>query len=758
MSKKYYFGGVCTILAIASTAFLLADNPYQTWSSYGSGPDQSKYLIQSQITKDNVKNLALAWSYSTSDQRDYQDNPIIADGIMYVFAKDNSVVALDAATGKEIWIHANIDGIARRGMALWQSADKRQKRLLFTVRNSLQAIDANTGKSILNFGTNGAVDLRQNLGVDPLKVGRVASHTPGTIFGDIIILGSSPGESYLSAPGHIRAYSVRTGALLWRFNTIPQPGEYGYDTWPPEAYKYMGGVNCWGEITVDEQKGIAYIPLGSPTYDYYGADRHGANLFGNCLLALNARTGKRIWHYQTVHHDLWDYDLTAAPQLITVNHAGKKIDAVAIASKQGFLFAFDRSNGKPLWPIEERPVPASDVPGEQAWPTQPFPTVLEPFNRQTVHEDDISSIFLSETEVKNWKERVRNARKGLFTPPGMVETIAMPGAVGGANWGNTAANPSKGLVYVLTQDYPSFYKLEARPPTVSRAFQARIQEMENLQKGAKVYSAHCQICHGKDLDGTGVAPSLLGLGPQLNLNYIHDIVQNGQGRMPPVQHVSDTEIEQIFAFIKDKATAVATRKTIKDVKISGPVVAVGGAPGELATRSNVGFNFAGNPYPEGIQVPSTRYYTGYGLGHAYLLSPPWSSISAYDLNTGRKIWTRPLGEDPHALKRGYQNTGVPTGSQRNGIVVTSNGLLFATVTTGQIYCYDAATGAILWQSQTPLGIASFPSMYQHKGRTYLVVNATTPQIAGWNQTDEQKEQNAKEAPKGGAYYVYALPK
>jgi quinoprotein glucose dehydrogenase len=731
---------------------------HTTWHSYGSGPDQSKYFIQDQISKDNVKNMELAWSYATGDERDYQLNPMIVDSMMYVLAKDNSLVALHAATGREIWIHASLAGISRRGITYWQSEDGKDRRLIFTLKNSLQAIDAITGKSIMTFGKDGAVDLRQGLDRPAESIGRIASATPGNVYKDILILGSSPGESYLSTPGHIRAYNVITGEMVWKFNTVPQPGEYGYDTWPPEAYKYVGGVNCWGEITIDEKNGIAFIPLGSPTYDYYGADRHGSNLFGDCILALDAKTGKRLWHFQTVHHDLWDYDLTAAPQLLHVNQNGKKIEALGIATKQGFLFAFERKTGKPLWPVEERAVPQSNMPGEKSWPTQPFPTVLEPFNRQTFTENEVSPIFLTHEEYTTWKNRVAKARKGLYMPPDTAETISMPGAVGGANWGNTAANPEKGLMYVLTQDYPSFYKLEVKPPAMSPNFRARIEAQQMIVKGKTHYETFCQSCHAKDLNGAGAAPSLLTLGPNLKDTYIREVVQQGIGRMPPVQHISDEEINAIFAYIKDNAASGGDIKKEDKEKIKGPVVAFGGAPGEKATRSTVAFNMAGNDYPAGVKVPPQRYYTGYGLGFPFIMNPPWSTITAYDLNTGKKMWSKPLGEEAQAVKKGFSKTGVPTGSQRNGVVVTSNGLLFVTVTNGQVFAMDADNGNILWSTQTPLGIASPPSMYEYNGQIYLAVNATTPQIAGWNLTEKQKEESAKTAKKGGSYYVYTLPK
>ncbi len=343
-----FFFSIAVILIISAGCKNDSENTHTTWTDYGGGPDQSKYVALDEINKANVSELQVAWKYSTDDDRVYQWNPIVVDSIMYVLAKNNSLVALNAATGKEIWIHANLRGIAGRGINYWESKDRKDRRLLFQMNNYLQAIDALTGKSILSFGTNGLVDLKEGLGENSKTIARAQSGTPGKIFENLLLLGSAPGEGYVSTPGHCRAFDVVTGKLAWIFHTIPQPGEFGYDTWPKDAYKYIGGVNTWGEISVDEKRGIAYFPLGSPTYDYYGGDRIGSNLYGNSLLALDARSGKRVWHYQTVHHDLWDYDLSAAPQLITVNHKGKKIDAVAVAAKTGFLFVFDRGTGEPL--------------------------------------------------------------------------------------------------------------------------------------------------------------------------------------------------------------------------------------------------------------------------------------------------------------------------------------------------------------------------------------------------------------------------
>ena len=500
------------------------------WQDYGGGPDSSKFVDLTEITPQNVAGLTVAWSYPVGDSNVYQFNPIVAGGRMYVLAKNQSLVALDAATGKEIWIHAGLRGIARRGINYWESPDGRHRRLTFQINNNLQAIDASTGKSILTFGTNGIVDLREGIGRDPALVGRVQSATPGKIFENLLLLGSAPGEGYLSAPGTLRAYDVVTGRLAWAFHTVPQPGEDGYETWPKDAWKYVGGANTWGEISVDTRRGIAYFPTGSATYDYYGADRIGSNLYANCLIALDARTGKRLWHFQVVHHDLWDYDLTAAPQLITVIHDGKPIDAVAQAAKHGFMFVFDRVTGKPLWPIEERPIEKSTIPGEQTWPTQPFPTKPAPFSRQRMTVDDLTPLFLTDAERTQWIERISKARSGLFAPLSTEhETIAVPGAVGGANWGNTASYPAKGLVYVISQDFPSFYQLSTTPPNLGPPPSARAAQGD--QRGRGLYTQTCQACHGPDRAGSPTAPTLLGLGTRVTFEDFRQVVLVGRGHM-----------------------------------------------------------------------------------------------------------------------------------------------------------------------------------------------------------------------------------
>ncbi len=410
--------------------FLLTVNGQQShtnWSDYGGAADSAQYSALNQINRSNVKGLKVAWTYATGDSNKYSFNPLMADGLLYLLARNNSVVALDATTGKEVWVHEVLPHpklITNRGINYWESRGRKDRRLLFASDNFLQAIDAWTGESILSFGNNGRVDLREGFGRDPQTLTLVQSTTPGRVFEDLLILGSATNQGYGSAPGDIRAFHVRTGKLAWTFHTIPHPGEFGYETWPADAWKTAGGANGWSELSLDAQRGIVYIPTASPKYNFYGADRKGANLFGDCLLALDARTGKRLWHFQMVHHDIWDYDNPTAPKLLTVRHNGKTVDAVAQVGKEGFVWVFDRVTGEPLWPIEERPVPRSDMPGEETSPTQPFPLKPPPFARQKFTADDLSPFIDDPQERARFREEIQNARnEGIFTPPGARNTI-----------------------------------------------------------------------------------------------------------------------------------------------------------------------------------------------------------------------------------------------------------------------------------------------------------------------------------------------
>jgi glucose dehydrogenase len=444
--------------AVSSAADLRS---FQTWSEYLGGADSSQYSSLRQINKSTVRQLEVAWTYGTGDTHQYLFNPLMAGGMLYVQAKNNSLVALDAATGKELWVHPFQGPVTTRGINYWESRDQSDRRL-FTINGGfLTAIDARDGQTVLSFGDNGRMDLRIGLNDRDWSLSPpIQTNNPGRVFADLIIVPlMRSGGDYAYLPGDIHAYDVRTGKLLWVFHTVPRPGEFGYDTWPKDFWLRSGGGINWNELSIDEPRGIVYVPTGTGKFDHYGADRLGQNLFANSTIALDARTGKRLWHFQTVHHDLWDYDLPAGPKLLTVKHEGKSVDVVIQPTKQGFLFVLDRVTGQPLWPIEERPVPKSDVAGEQAWPTQPFPTKPPPFARQALKERDINSL-IPEDEQAFWREKLRTVRNdGLFTPPSLRGTLSIPGVGGGASWATAAVDPTKGTLYIVSHDAPTIITL-----------------------------------------------------------------------------------------------------------------------------------------------------------------------------------------------------------------------------------------------------------------------------------------------------------
>jgi quinoprotein glucose dehydrogenase len=744
---------------LVGAALAGAQPDHKTWLDNGGGPDNSHYTTLSQITKANVNELAVAWSYPSNDNVAYVWNPLIVDNVMYVLARNNSLVALDATTGKEIWIHADLQGIAPRGINYWERKDRKERRLIFQRNSYLEEIDALTGKSILTFGTDGVVNLRDGLRRYPRgsPFGRIQSNNPGKVFENLIILGSAPGEGYLSPPGDLRAFDVISGKLVWQFHTIPLPGEFGYDTWPKEAWKYAGAANTWGEITIDEKRGIAYFPTGSATFDFYGADRPGADLFGDCLLALDARTGKRLWHFQMVHHDLWDYDNTSAPQLTTVRHAGKTVDAVALAGKTGFLYVFNRVTGAPLWPIEERPVPKSDMPGEHASPTQPFPTAPPPFAVLKFTADDLNPYILTPEERAHWKQVVDSARnEGIFTPPSMRDTIQMPGNQGGSNWGTTSSNPTNGMVFVLGLNEPAILKMSLDMPGRSGGGGGRATG--SAAQGRGVYQRRCVMCHGDDLSGNGNYPSLIDVTTHMGVETVRAIVAGGKGPMPAFSSdIDEADMNALMAYLANPAAAAEGGRGGRGGRgagvappLGGPVVASGGAPAAkilagavaAAGRGSYG-SMGGPPYPEDVDVPSNRYYTGYNV-MGNIIKPPYTTLTAYDLNTGTIKWQVPVGDDLRALAEGVHDTGAI--GLRAGMVVTSTGLVFLTGGDAKMRAYDAETGKVLWTATLPGQSRGIPAMYQVNGRQYLIVNATTAQ-GGPNPSSD----NAR------GYVAFALP-
>jgi quinoprotein glucose dehydrogenase len=709
--------GLC---GIAVLLFAADERSYTDWTDYLGGPDSAQYSALKQINKSNVSQLQVAWSYPTGDKNNYDFNPVIVDSVIYVQAKNNSIVALDAATGREIWVHPNnTRAITGRGVNYWESKDRSDRRLFYCVNNFLVAIDARTGASIPSFGEDGKADLKQGFdGRDPKTLVRIQNNTPGRVFENLLILGSAGGADYESNPGAIRAFDVRTGKLAWVFHTIPHPGEFGYNTWPPDAWKTVGGVQNWSEMTLDEKRGIIYIPLASPSYDFYGGNRKGQNLFGDSLVALDARTGKRLWHFQFVHHDLWDYDAPAAPKLLTVKHDGKMVDAVAQPTKMGFLFVFDRVTGAPLWPIEERAVPKSDVPGEESSPTQPFPTKPPPFSRQKFTADEINP-YITEEERASFKDRVLSARnEGLYTPPSLRGTIEMPGHNGGANWGGAAVDPSAGLLYVQSKDFRVYVKLDSKPP---RGGPAGVVGMETpAQLGSAIYSRNCADCHGADLGGQGDIPALKGITTRLTADQIKTTVTSGQGRMPAFAQFTPGNFNSLVAYLANPSAAPPLPSIPEP-----PVVATPGAPQRFWA-------------PYDFMLATSNRLSAIG--------PPWSQLTAYDLNTGTIKWQVPLGEVSALAAEGHTDTG--SHFPRGGMVVTAGGLLFsATASDRKFRAYDRDTGKVIWETGIPEGAEAVPAVYEVGGREYVVIC-----VAAGNGM-----MMAPAAQRAGAYLAYALP-
>ncbi|HUQ91694.1 MAG TPA: pyrroloquinoline quinone-dependent dehydrogenase [Bryobacteraceae bacterium] len=449
------------------------------WPVYGGDAGTSRYSPLKQINTGNARNLKPVWTFHTGDKTDrpatqIQCTPIVIDGIMYVTSAQAKVIALRAATGEKLWSYDPFDGIdddkprgVSRGVTYWSHG--KEKRIFFTYRARLVSLDANTGKPAAPFGDNGQVDLTRGLDRDITGLAYYVT-TPGVVYHDLLILGSTTGEGpRLSAPGHVRAFDVRTGKQKWIFHTIPHPGEFGYETWSKDSWKYSGGTNVWGGLTVDSRRGLVFLATGSPTFDFWGGDRIGDNLFGNSVVALDANTGKRAWHYQVVHHDVWDYDLATAPSLVTLRRDGKSIDALVQVSKMGFVFVFDRVTGKPLFPIEERPVPPSDVPGEILSRTQPFPLKPPPLSRQRLLEEDIAD--LTPAKRAYLLERYRKLRAGeIYLPPSVQGTLILPGFNGGANWGGGSIDPAKGVLFVNSNENVYWMTMKKAAPGAGYTF------------------------------------------------------------------------------------------------------------------------------------------------------------------------------------------------------------------------------------------------------------------------------------------------
>jgi len=665
------------------------------WPAYGGGPDDTHYSPLAQINRQNVRNLQTAWTFDTGETGGLQTNPLVVGGVLYAYTPSQKVIALDAATGSLIWkFDSGVKGTQpARGLAYWAKAEDR--RILAGVMSFVYALDVRTGKPIATFGEDGRIDLRENLGRDPQQQW-LSLTTPGIIYRDLLIVGAREPETLPAPPGDIRAYDVVSGKLRWTFHTIPHPGEFGYDTWPKDAWKTSGAANNWAGMALDRQRGIVYVPTGSAASDFYGADRVGDDLFANCLLALNAETGERIWHFQVVKHDLWDRDLPSPPTLVAVEHHGKRIDAVAETTKHGYVFLFDRATGQPLFPIAYHHYPPSTVPGEVTAETQPLPEKPLPFARQLLTEEMLTG---RTPEAHAWAvEHFRRFRsEGQFVPFSVgKDTVVFPGFDGGAEWGGSAVDPATGVLYVNANDVAWTGAL-AKGATGAES------------SSRTIYLSQCSVCHRPDLSGSPPDfPSLAGVANRRTPAQIIAIIRHGSGRMPAFSGLNDDQVTALLDYLTSG----------KDREVSGG----------MASQSS--------PY----------VFTGYRKfldpdGYP-AVAPPWGTLNAINLNTGEYVWKIPLGEYPALAAQGLKNTGT---ENYGGPIVTGGGLVFigASSYDRKFHAFDKDTGKLLWEATLPFSGNATPATYEVNGRQYVVIAAAGGRPIG--------------TPSGGAYVAFALP-
>jgi quinoprotein glucose dehydrogenase len=676
-------------MMLASSAAVAAD---REWPVYLGDAARTHYSQLKQINRRNVGKLELAWTYHAGDARvdnqsQIQCNPIIVHGVLYATTPQLKLVALQAATGLELWRFDPFAGSpnravgVNRGVVYW--AEGSDERILLSADHYLYAIDAGTGRPVKSFGTEGRVDIKEGLGRDVSQL-FVASTTPGGIFRNLLFLPLRVGEGPApAAPGHIRAYDVRTGKIVWIFHTIPYPGEEGAGTWPPDAWTYVGGANCWAGMAVDEDRGIVYVPTGSAAFDFWGGNRIGQNLFANCLLALDANTGRRLWHFQFVHHDLWDRDPPAPPNLLTVKRNGRKIDAVAQITKSGHVFLFNRETGEPLFPIEERPVPPSDMDGEAAWSTQPLPLKPLPFARQLFTYNEITDI--SPSSHRTVLNRFAQLRPHVpFAPPSIQGTIMLPGFDGGGEWGGAATDPD-GVLYVNANEMAWVITMVPTQASTTGA----------TAKGQQLFVQICAACHGVERLGNAAqnVPPLVDITKKMNRADILSLLQSGRGNMPSFGFLSGLQKGAVADFILGSK-----------------------APEDNANRAG---EFAGDDVLGGIPYTITGYNRWLDTNGYPALKPPWGTLNAIDLNTGEYRWRVPLGEDPALTARGLAPTGL---ENYGGPLVTAGDVIFIGASKDEMFrAFDRHSGKILWQFKLPAGGYATPATYLSNGRQYVVI-------------------------------------
>ncbi|PMD95867.1 pyrrolo-quinoline quinone [Siphonobacter sp. BAB-5405] len=675
---------------------------YSEWNTYGGHADASRYSSLTQITPENVSKLQLAWEYHTGQPGQMQCQPIAINGTLYFTTANINVVAVAGATGKErwrtdlsdYWKGENAWAGTNRGVTYWKEGE--EQRIFVSAGPNLFCLDARTGKPVESFGSQGKIDLQEDLDYDQ-KSFFIVSNTPGIIYKDVIIMGMRLSEGLDAAPGHVRAYDVRTGKRRWIFHTIPKPGEFGYDTWQDKRkLPFIGGVNNWAGMSLDEKRGIVYVPTGSATYDFYGGYRKGKNLFANCILALDAATGKRIWHYQTVHHDLWDRDLPANPNLVTFQKDGQLVEAVAQITKHGFVFVLDRATGKPVYPIPEKSVPmASELAGEQTWPTQPMPSWPEPFMRQAFHEKDIIDLSNEHhTEILQRFRTLKNGANTMWEPPSRQGGILFPGFDGGGEWGGAAFDPESQYLYVNANEMPWTVTMVENKPTGNA--------------GQQLYASNCANCHGLDRKGNGSIPAIDQVEAKYKPSDLATLLKTGRGSMPSFNHLSESNRSELVAFLLKKGS----EKKEVEAKTSALT-------------------------PPYLMTGYSRFTTKDGYPG---IKPPWGTLNAIDLNTGKIAWKVPLGEYAALKVKGIPATGT---ENYGGPAVTAGGVLFIAATKDEKFrAFDKKTGRLLWETSLPAAGYATPCVYQVDGKQYVVI------AAGGNKVGTKP---------GDSYLAFALP-
>jgi quinoprotein glucose dehydrogenase len=680
------------------------------WPVYKADNESSSYSHLDQVNTRNVHQLTVAWKFSPNDAMpgsrfgSSECNPIIIDGVMYASSARHRIYAVNAESGRLIWsfdpFNGEPGGGVYRGVTYWESGA--DKRILFTAGDNLFALNALTGKLIPDFGEQGKVSMNVGIRDDP-KLISVKPTSPGIVFGDLLILGNEVSELYGAQPGYIRAYNIRNGKLEWTFHTIPKPGEPGYETWPPDAWKYAGGANDWSGMSLDKKRGMVFLALGSPSYDFYGADRKGINLYGNCVVALDASNGKLRWYFQTIHHDLWDYDLPAPPNLVTLTKDGKRVDAVAQTSKIGFLYVLDRETGTPLFPVEETKVPASDVPGEEAWPTQPFPLKPKPYARQYMTEDDLSNF--SPAAHDSLVKVFRGLRyEGLFTPPSVKGTLNLPGTIGGSEWGGAAYDPATSVLYLKSNESPEIDILQK-----VEAGKKGTADTDPYSSGLSLYKNFCASCHREDRNGNEpVYPSLVDLNKRMSKDQVLNKIRQGGGKMPPFESIIKGHEEAIIAYLFDHKKRLS-QKEADLLEIQNNFSAVKQQAKDSSTKDSAT-----------TYLNLTAYAQFEGIDGYSAIKPPWGTLNAIDLNTGEYNWTIPVGNFPQLQGAGDP----PTGSSGSpGPIVTAGGLVFVTGTKdNQVFAFDKSNGKLLWQYKLPAIGSATPCTYMVKGKQYIAMS------------------------------------